>query len=580
MGLPADHPVAVEGAAYPLREARPAQRIRGAFVAPLAGARPVYWIYPIACLTGRMAAILSRFGLADHPVTRGARATLLHLYRPGQGFDCGVLDRSPLPACVMTSPESLKSLLSVPPAERTAAEDRMLADGLQVLQDLELSRYVPARSRAFAAATKGRPLDEVRSAKAAWIREGRLEERVEKSGWQHFSFPLGYNADLLEALWVLAAAGVRRNPVIDRGLAHLLSKRTRTGRWKRAGGLPAGADGAVTVTGPGGYAHAVSATTTPAGLALGTYSVTAAPATNGDPIVPTMFDGSATSSTLNVQENTTASATVTYASRPGSGHLWLPIWPSTGTGQVASMPSGSLASSGTFSADVTLTSASDEGEAVVFDKAGNMWVSDWTGHIYRYDVAQLYGSGTMTPALTIDATAYGSVSGLAFDSAGNLWAAAYNASQVLAYTPAQITTGGTLTPSVVIDADGTPSLAGPVALAFDASGDLWVANLKSDTVVRYDASQLTASGTPTPSATIGSGSFAVGGGPWSLAFDASGALWVTGSYAQDLRRFTDLDALSGTVTPTPDTVITGLRAGDMYQMAFSPAPTDLPIHTP
>ena len=397
-------------------------------------------------------------------------------------------------------------------------------------------------------------------------------------------------------------------------------------------GLPTGVDGAVTVTGPGGYVHDVSATATLTGLAPGTYAVTVAPASNGDPIVPTLFEGSATSSTVTVQENPTASTTVTYASRPGSGHLWLPIWPSTGTGQVASLSSGSLAASGSFSADVTLTSSSDEGETVAFDGSGNMWVSDWTGNIYRYDVAQLDGSGSMTPALTIDATAYGSISGLAFDAAGNLWAGVYDASQVLRYSPAQLAAGGALTPSVVIDADSTPSLAGPIALAFDASGDLWVANsqgphtivgfapaqlvsgnqapsvtigpdgtpslnrpgglafdaegnlwvanLKNDTVVRYDASQLAASGTPTPSATIGSGSFAVGGGPWGLAFDASGALWVVESYAQDLRRFTNPGALSGTVTPTPDTIITGLRDGDLYQIAFSPTPAGLPIHTP
>jgi hypothetical protein len=229
--------VAAEGAAYLLTEARSAGRLRGRTVAPLAGAQPVYWIYPIACLTARMAAVLTRFGLADHPVTRGARATLLHLYRPGWGFDCGVLDRSLLPACVMTLPETLKALLTLPDGERTLAEDRVLADGLQVLQDLGLTRYVPERSHAFAEATRGRPIDEVRAEKAAWIRDGRLDERTEKTGWQRFSFPLGYNADLLEVLWVLAVAGVRRSAAIDRGLARLLAKRTRTGRWKQVGGL-------------------------------------------------------------------------------------------------------------------------------------------------------------------------------------------------------------------------------------------------------------------------------------------------------------------------------------------------------
>ena len=237
MGLQADHPVAAEGAAYLLREARPVRRFRGHEAAPLADATPVSWIYPIACLTARMMAVLSRFGLADHPVTRGARATLLHLYRPSRGFDCDVMDRSLLPACIMTLPETLKSLLTIPTGERTAAEAGMIDDIVEILQGVELYRYVPAQSRAFAEATRNLPLERVRAEKAAWLADGRLADRLEKPGWLRFSYPHGYNADLLEVLSVLAAAGARRNATIDEGLALLLSRRTRTRRWKQTGGL-------------------------------------------------------------------------------------------------------------------------------------------------------------------------------------------------------------------------------------------------------------------------------------------------------------------------------------------------------
>lgn len=237
MGLPAEHPVAAEGVAYLLGQARPTRQLRGRSVAPLLGAQPVHWIHPLACLTARIMAVLSRFGLAGHPVTRGARATLLHLYRPGWGFDCAVLDRSLLPACIMTLPETLKGLLTIPAGERTAAEDRLIEDGVQVLQGIELFRYVPAQGRAFAEATRDLPIDQVHVEKTAWIAQGRLAERAEKPGWLRFSFPHGYNGDLLEVLWVLAAAGARRNATIDQGLALLLGRRTRSGRWKQTGGL-------------------------------------------------------------------------------------------------------------------------------------------------------------------------------------------------------------------------------------------------------------------------------------------------------------------------------------------------------
>jgi DNA-binding beta-propeller fold protein YncE len=44
----------------------------------------------------------------------------------------------------------------------------------------------------------------------------------------------------------------------------------------------------------------------------------------------------------------------------------------------------------------------------------------------------------------------------------------------------------------------------PAGLAFDASGNLWVANSTGQTIVEFVASQIVASGSPTPNAVIGS----------------------------------------------------------------------------
>jgi len=132
---------------------------------------------------------------------------------------------------------------------------------------------------------------------------------------------------------------------------------------------------------------------------------------------------------------------------------------------------------------------------------------------------------------------------------------------------------------VTIIANATPSLFAPVGLAFDASGGLWVANYTSNTVVRYDAAQLS-SGSPTPAATITSGSFAGAGHPVGLAFDSSGALWVASKAAHDLRRFTNPSALSGSLTPTPDTIISSVPTTDAMLLAFSPPANGVPINTP
>ncbi len=78
-------------------------------------------------------------------------------------------------------------------------------------------------------------------------------------------------------------------------------------------GLPAGANGAVTVTGPNAYSQQVAATRTLTGLPPGTYTVTAGDVTSG----ATKYSATPPSRTVNVTANGTASAAVTYAPATG-----------------------------------------------------------------------------------------------------------------------------------------------------------------------------------------------------------------------------------------------------------------------
>lgn len=392
-------------------------------------------------------------------------------------------------------------------------------------------------------------------------------------------------------------------------------------------GLPSGVSGTVLVTGPAGYSKAVTATTT-LSVPPGTYSISAAAARGANTIVPVVYDASASSSSVNVTADATASSTVTYAVRPGSGHLWVPMYTSL---EAESYANGDLAASGSPSPDVTLGSSSHYGEAVAFDGAGNMWVGDYTGFLYRYDAASLGTSGTPTPSVTIDATAYSTeLYALAFDAAGDLWISTYDNDTLVMYTPSQLSTGGALTATVVISDDGSGSLSGPGGIAFDSagglwvadysndtlvkfspaqlassgtptpavtlsataggsiaepndvafdsSGDLWVSNDNTGTIVRFDASQLASSGTPTPATTIASSS--LGGNPTGLAFDASGNLWVSDYTSTDLRQFTNPGALTGSVTPAADVTVSSIGSVDYPLIAFDPPPANLPINTP
>ncbi len=135
---------------------------------------------------------------------------------------------------------------------------------------------------------------------------------------------------------------------------------------------------------------------------------------------------------------------------------------------------------------------------------------------------QLLVDGAPTPNVTI--TGLDAPIGVAFDAAGNLWVANGNLNTVVMFSPAQLVVGGALVPEVTISANAG-SLDFPTGVAFDAAGNFWVSNLVSSTVVKFTLSQLAVSGSPVPDVTISANAGSLDG-PVGLAFDNSGDLWV------------------------------------------------------
>ena len=113
--------------------------------------------------------------------------------------------------------------------------------------------------------------------------------------------------------------------------------------------------------------------------------------------------------------------------------------------------------------------------------------------------------GVQRPAATYSASGTGATA-LAFDPSGNLYVADSYKAMVEKFAP------GSSTPSATYSA----GLSGPVALALDSSGNLYVANYVGNTVEKF------APGSTTASATYSTGL----SGPGRLAFDSSGNLYV------------------------------------------------------
>jgi sugar lactone lactonase YvrE len=397
---------------------------------------------------------------------------------------------------------------------------------------------------------------------------------------------------------------------------------------------PPGVTPTVVVDGPTGYSRSLTGSQSLTGLAPGSYTVTGMPVEVVLPIAHTMYDPTVTGGTgplpngqvsASVSNGQTVRTTVSYALRPGTGSFWVTsgeqhvraysatalrtggtpapaidfvihhsvptavafdalgnLWTATndngdelsGT-SIMEFPPNQLRASGDPVDRVALTVTSVAGaflQGLAFDFGGNLWVTNKDANtILEFTTGQLGASGGVTPAVTLSA-ASGSLNGpagIAFDANGNLWIANYTGSTVVEFTENQFATSGSRAPTVTLSATNG-SLDGPFGLVFDTEGNLWVTNRNANTVVGFGASQLTASGSPTPTVTLSAsgGSLA---GPSGVAFDASGNLWVVNDVDRSVVEF-GASQLTATGAPIPVATIGGLGPSGPIALAFD-APT-------
>lgn len=223
-----------------------------------------------------------------------------------------------------------------------------------------------------------------------------------------------------------------------------------------------------------------------------------------------------------------------------------------------------------------------------FDSSGNLWVVDPIANVMTgaapaliefaaSDIAALGTQPSPEPVAVITSASMSFPQQAAFDSAGDLWVTEHDNNEVLVFSAAQLATGGTseLTPAAIIT---STALTGPIGIAFNSGGDLWVANngqvttssgvasAAGTTVVEFSAANLPSTSDSgqtvslTPSVTVTTDSSGSIQGPWGLTFDSDGDLLVSNATASNVVQIAAAN-LASSGTPTPSLTLTSTTVG-------------------
>jgi sugar lactone lactonase YvrE len=274
----------------------------------------------------------------------------------------------------------------------------------------------------------------------------------------------------------------------------------------------------VRIQGPGGFDQTVSSSQVLQGLTPGEYQVSASPVFEGSRYAYWAYDATVRGGgRVLVMEAAQSQVQVDYALRQGSGSMWLL---DTTANALIGWSDGEL-----YAGLITDTSIGLEGNAgvgaVAIDAAGNLWVTlQGANAIARYDTAQLQTSGNKAPAAVLEGI--DSPEGLGFDVAGNLWTASGDAVWKLA--AADLPASGRRMATPVLRLRG--GMTAPRLAAFDSTGSLYVLSRGDGRLVRFAVAQLSATGevTTTPEARIRSTGALES--PTGFAFNAEGDLLI------------------------------------------------------
>jgi secreted PhoX family phosphatase len=228
----------------------------------------------------------------------------------------------------------------------------------------------------------------------------------------------------------------------------------------------------------------------------------------------------------------------------GAGNLWIPF-----CGNGPSIPGLVAAFSGAtlrqvaarhvngLKPKVELTSSDFHcPSALAFDGGGNLWITNagvFDGHapsIIGYTAASL-SQRSPASSVVLTSNSFQKLLGLAFDAAGDLWVADGVTGEAFEFTPQQLSQGGSQTPRIILQASSFDSA---FDVAFDTSNNLWVSYQSGShpgAVQMFASGDLTGTGTINPPAKVSLGGPAPCSilklcDPFGIAFDQSGDIWI------------------------------------------------------
>lgn len=285
-------------------------------------------------------------------------------------------------------------------------------------------------------------------------------------------------------------------------------------------GLPDGVD-ALVVIGSGDL-NVIPATKTMTidSLTAGDYKLGAGTVFDEDPIVRTAFQPTVSATEFCLPNGGALEVKVDYAPIATSNKLWMPT---AKDDELAGFTSAQLAASGSKVADVAIDGPGSK--SVAFDQDGNLWALGPTvadPMIVRFKAGSLEASGKAAPDIEINVPEIAcvpAINHLVFDAAGNLWLSACG-DEVHRLAAADLTTSGDKASDVLI-----AGLVNNEGIAFDKAGNLWITG--DGKLSRFDAARLdTSTSDPADLAlavSITTGNVNVAG--TELAFDQGGNLW-------------------------------------------------------